>query len=243
MVAMRETRTPPEVVVHDGLENCPYLPDRLSRLPMRYPLRALSRSEMDERLAAGDRRQGSFLYRTACPGCQACQPLRVPIATFRPNRTQRRVWRNGESLFRVEIGEPTVDPRRVELYNLHKRQRNLARGESSIDEAGYSAFLVDSCCETIELCYFIGTELIGVATADVGRTSMSAVYCFFDPAYSRHSPGVYSVLHEIDLCRKWRLQYLYLGFYIAGPTRMAYKANYRSHELFIDGRWELQDSG
>ncbi len=235
---MRSTRKPPEVLVHDGLETCPYLPNRLARLPMRYPLRRLSPREMDERLAGGERRQGCLLYRTACPGCQSCQPLRVPVAEFQPNRSQRRAWRKGQGVFRVETGEPQVDGRRIELYNLHKLGRKLSRHESCIDAEAYFAFLVESCCETIEFRYFLHDELVGVAVADVGEMSLSAVYCYFDPALEKLSPGVFSVMTQIETCRNWGLTWLYLGFFIAGPTKMAYKATYRPHEVLIAGRWQ-----
>lgn len=244
---MRSTRKPPEVLVHDGLETCPYLPSRLARLPMRYPLRRLSPRELDERLAGGERRQGCLLYRTACPGCQACQPLRLPINEFRPNRSQRRAWNRGRELFAVEIGEPMIDARRVDLYNMHKQGRNLARHEARIDAESYAAFLVESCCETIEFRYYLQREtaglprgsLVGVAVADVGENSMSAVYCYFDPVLGKYSPGVFSVMAHVDRCQDWGLTYLYLGFYIAGATRMAYKANYQPHEILVAGRWEL----
>jgi arginine-tRNA-protein transferase len=233
----RHLLEPPELLVYDDLESCPYLAGRTARLPMRFPLRNLTRRELDQRLAAGDRRQGTMLYRTACPGCQACEPLRVDAQQFRPNRAQRRVFQRGEAAFDVSLGPAQVSPERLALYTRHKRGRGLDGGELPIDAHGYSAFLVDTCCETFELCYMVGGKLVGVAVVDRGQEALSAVYCFFDPRYSRLSPGTYSILKQLDLCRRWGMKYLYLGFYIAQQSRMTYKGQFFPHERLVAGHW------
>src|SRR5665213_963323 len=71
---------PPELIVYDRLQPCPYLPERIARMPLRIPARLLHRSELEQRLETGDRRQGIFLYRTSCPGCHACEPIRIEEA-------------------------------------------------------------------------------------------------------------------------------------------------------------------
>ena len=228
---------PPELVVYDGFEPCPYLKNETARLPMRYPLRAFTPEEFNERLAAGDRRQGNMIYRTACPACQACQPVRVDATRFVPNRAQRRVQRKAAGQLRIEMGTPQVDARRVQLYNRHKQGRRLTHGEGPISADGYAAFLVESCCETFELRYYHGDELIGVAVTDRSSQALSAVYCFFDPAYEHLSPGTYSILKQIELCRAWDLPYLYLGFYLDAPSRMSYKGNFRPQQRLRGGQW------
>jgi arginine-tRNA-protein transferase len=131
----------------------------------------------------------------------------------------------------------------VELYNLHKAARDLARDEGPIDLAGYRSFLVESCCETFEMQYFLGGDLVGVAVADHGETALSAVYCYFDPAYAQLSLGTYSILTQIALCRAWGLRYLYLGYYIGERCRMTYKANFRPHERLVRGEWTAGGHG
>src|SRR5271165_4404194 len=111
---------PPELVVHDHPSNCPYLPNRPARMPLRLPARSLRADELDQRLSAGDRRQGVVLYRTECPDCTACVPLRIDVAHFAPSRTHRRILRRGDQLLAIETGPPTLDDRRVNLYNRHK---------------------------------------------------------------------------------------------------------------------------
>src|SRR5437762_10536556 len=84
---------PPELVVYDEPGPCSYLNEQIWRLPLRLPVRPLTREEFGARLAAGDRRQGRLLYRTACPSCQACEPIRLDVERFEPDKTQRRVLR------------------------------------------------------------------------------------------------------------------------------------------------------
>jgi leucyl-tRNA---protein transferase len=228
-----------EPVVYDAPEACPYLPGRTARLPLRLPVKRLSPHAFDQRLAQGDRRSGQYMYRPACPGCRACESLRIEVAHFQPNSTQRRTLRRGDDALEVRVAPPVVDAARVALFNKHRNERDLARREGDVDAAGYELFLVDTCCETLEFSFWREGVLIGAAISDRGAEAMSAVYCYFDPEHSRLSPGVYNVLKQIDLCREWGLRYLYLGFYVAGSAHMAYKAQYRPHQRLIDGRWQL----
>jgi arginine-tRNA-protein transferase len=233
---------PPELIVYDEQQPCPYLAGRVAELPLRIPARRLSRDEFDERLENGDRRQGIFLYRTACPACNACEPIRIEARKFVPDRSQRRAWARGNREITTEVGEPVADERRVELYNRHKQLRGLSGGREDIDLRGYREFLVMTCCETIELRYHVGGELVGIALADRGERGLSAVYCFYDPAMERLGIGTYSILKQIELCREWGVRYLYLGLYIAECGTMVYKARFRPHERLIDGRWQTTPS-
>jgi leucyl-tRNA---protein transferase len=233
--------TPPELVIHDAPTPCPYLPGRTARLPLRLPVRALARHEFETRLDVGDRRQGLLLYRTACPSCQACEPIRLDVEKFAPGRTQRRVLRRGEQELRTELGrlEPTLE--KVALYNKHKFGRQLNTGEQPIDLEGYRAFLGESCCDTFELRYRLGRRLVAVAIVDRGEQSLSAVYCYFDPGLPTLGLGTYSILKQVELCKSWGLRWLYLGLFIGECSSMAYKARFLPHERLLGGRWVTVD--
>lgn len=233
--------SPPELIVYEEPQPCPYLHGRIARLPLRIPARPLSRAELDQRLRSGDRRQGIFLYRTECPSCVACEPIRIDVSRFRPGRTQRRVLSRNDRLLQVELGEPRADQRRIDLYNLHKKARGLGSGRTPIDIDGYREFLVLTSCESFELRYTIGEQLVGVALVDRGEDSLSAVYCYYDPRYSSISLGTYSILKQIDLCRAWQLRYVYLGLHIQESDRMRYKTRFLPHERFLNGRWMVFD--
>ncbi len=237
---------PPELLVYDEDTNCPYLDSRVARLPMRLPTRPLTAAEFSERLHVGDRRQGLVLYRPACPDCRACEAIRLDVESFKPNKTQRRIYRRGQKAFRIEIGEPRLSAEKVALYNKHKVGRDLMGEGDPIDETGYGAFLVDSCTESFEIRYIVndgydagGERLAGVAVVDRGSDALSAVYTYFDPDLRQLSPGVFSVLEQMQLCKRWGLRWLYLGLYVAECESMAYKARYLPHERLLDGKWVL----
>ena len=229
--------TPPEIVVLDSLHPCSYLPGRTARLPYRHPIEKLRPDQFDERLAEGDRRSGVYLYRTQCPECRACQPIRLDMQTYRPNATQRRTLRRGDALLKVEVGLPTITRQRLDLFNAHRDQRGLSRGDEPIDAPGYADFLTETCCDTLELSCWHAGRLVACAIVDAGQQSLSAVYTFFDPDFDQLSLGTYCVLREAQLCHQTRRRYLYLGFYIAESPHMSYKAGFHPHQRHIGGRW------
>jgi arginyl-tRNA--protein-N-Asp/Glu arginylyltransferase len=229
--------SPPEVVVYDRPSVCPYLAGRTALMPMRLPTRRLRREELDRRLAAGDRRQGFLLYRTACPECKACVPLRIVATDFVPSRSQRRALRRGDAGLKLEVGPTVVDERHVELYNLHKVGRGLTDGHAPMDAEAYEDFLVNACCEAFEIRYLHQDLLVGVAVTDRGRHALSAVYTYFDPAFAHLGIGTYSILKQVEFCQHLGLDYLYLGLYIAESPVMRYKARFFPHERLLAGSW------
>ena len=229
---------PPELLVHDEPMQCPYLPEQTARLPLRLPLSRLNRTQLDARLAQGERRQGRLVYRTGCPSCNACEAIRIPARDYRPSKTERRVFRRGQRVIQTEIGKVESDEHRAHLYNRHKQLRGLSHDGGPISASAYAAVLADTCCDSFELRYRVDGELIGVAIVDRGERTLSAVYCYYDPGFAALSPGVYSVLYQLELCRRWGLDYLYLGLTIEGCKAMAYKRRYLPHERLVDGRWQ-----
>lgn len=204
---------------------------------MQYPIRQLTAEEVDRRLAAGYRRQGVLLYNVDCPSCHACEPIRLRADTFQPSKTQRRIWRKASAFFDVEIGPPEVTEERVALYNRHKFERGLARTDLPMSPDGYRSFLVDRCCDAVEIRYSHEGTLAAVAITDRGRESLSAVYTYYDPDFEAMSPGVFSILTQVELCRAWGMTYMYLGLYIAGSEHMRYKGTYLPHERLVGGQW------
>src|SRR5271156_2929756 len=72
---------------------CPYLPGRVERkLFTRLTQKEATDSEINSTLTrAGFRRSHDIVYRPACPNCNACVPVRVPVKHFRPSRSLKRI--------------------------------------------------------------------------------------------------------------------------------------------------------
>ena len=225
-----------EVVVHDELEPCPYLEGRQARLPLRWQKVGLSPEAFDRALDLGDRRVGRMLYRTSCPACTACEPVRIPVGELQQSRSQRRTWKKNQDLL-VEVGPVEMSPERLTLFNRHKHERGLARGDGLLSEDAYMGWFARSCTRTVEMRYIREGRIIGLGIVDVGARDASSVYFYFDPDHSARSLGTFSVLFECDWLRAHGGRYHYLGLYADGSPHIAYKANYFPHERLVEGEW------
>lgn len=211
-------------------EECPYLRDRTATLRFGSGLVAaqMYRHLMD----AGYRRSGCFVYRPVCRSCHACKVLRVPVASFRMSKGQRRVWNRGNRIFRISIEKPSYTTEKQALYRRYLDYQHGGAREP-LGEEQYRSFLVESSLRgnTFEIQLSAQGRLVGVGVLDRIIDAVSTVYFYFDPEYARYSPGTYSALYEIDLARRWGLAFYYMGFYIETCPSMSYKAHYRPYEI------------
>ena len=207
-------------------------------MPLEWPMQSLSAEKLDSLLDRGYRRSGPFLYRTRCPACSACEPTRIDIREFSPTRSMRRVLNRGDRDLQIRIAAPSVDTDRIDLFNRHRLERSLSREQGVVDESDYSGFLVDTICNTREISYWLDDQLVGIATSDIGRESISLVYCYFDPAASGYSVGTYSILKHIEFARQWQMRYVYLGMYVSSNSHLNYKGRFLPQYRFQQGSWK-----
>lgn len=226
-----------DIVIIDETESCPYLDGKTARMPLRMPMTKISMRQADQRLAEGHRRTGEFVYQTNCPNCTACEPIRLDCLEFKFSRNQRRARNKGDRTFRQEIGPLKSDAQRIALFNKHRRVRGLAKKDTDIDVEEYVWGFVRSCFESFEISYWLNDDLACLAVCDIGSNSMSAVYTFFDPAMTTDGLGTYSILKQIEYCQANQLQFLYLGYYVAGSSHMEYKSRFKPNERLIAGNW------
>lgn len=218
---------------------CPYLAGRTARQLTLVP-RPLQPGIYHSLMDLNFRRLGPVFYRPQCDGCHECRMIRVPVAAFRPSRSQRRCWSRNRDVV-AGAGPPAPSAEKHALYRDYLRARHDGQMDGS--DLEFRGFLYSSEVRTLEVEYRVGGRLLGVAIADLEPLALSAVYCYFDPADARRSPGVFNVLWLIEECRRRALPYLYLGYYVSGSMTMSYKASYRPCEILQpDGGWTLADS-
>ncbi len=233
---MAHARSAHEVIVHDDLQDCPYLPDRQACMPLRLQLSQLGAGAFDESLAAGDRRVGRMLYRTACPGCAACQALRIPVRRFVPSRSQRRAARRNRDV-RIQVGSVGMSDDHLALFNRHRLERSLSTSGRAMKAEEYLGWFVQTCTRTVEMRYLVGERLVGVGIVDLGTRDSSSVYFYFDPDEGRRSLGTYSVLVECAWLRARGGRHHYLGLWADGSPHLEYKARFLPHQRLVAGRW------
>ncbi len=216
---------------------CPYLKDREARTELRL-LAGIGIDEYAGAIRAGFRRFGTVVFRPACETCRACTPIRVVVRRFRPSKSQRRVLRRNRDV-RIDVGPPGSDDERIDLHRAFHRERSEHVGWKleEIGENEYRRTFVENCYPTLELSYRIGGRLAAVAYIDQGPDALNSIYCFHHPDHRRRSLGTFDILVQVDLAARLGLEYLYLGYYVAGCRSMEYKASFRPCEVLIENRW------
>jgi len=219
---------------------CEYLPDREWSLQYEV-VGELSRSEYQTRLKAGWRRFGYSLFRPGCPGCRMCQSLRVPVAAFEPDRSQRRAWAANDGRVVLVIGEPSATRDKLDLYDRFHLFQHGHKGwpdhgpTSAID---YIESFVDHPFATEEWCYYRDGRLVGVGYVDALPEGLSAIYFYYDPRERNRSPGTFNVLSILREAAARGLPHVYLGYYVEGCRSLEYKARFCPNEVLgEDGVW------
>lgn len=216
---------------------CSYLPERQAVTIFADPDFPKDRRLYTLLSEHGFRRSGRHIYRPRCPGCKACVPVRVPVAEFRPRRSQRRNWRDNRDL-RVQAREPVYRREHFALYQTYLDARHPGGGMDNPTPGQYLEFLTSTWSETVFYELRLGPRLAGVAVVDRLDDGLSAVYTFFDPGLRGRGLGTYAVLWEIEQARHEGLRWLYLGYWIEASPKMRYKTDYQPLEYFHQGSWQ-----
>jgi leucyl-tRNA---protein transferase len=219
------------------LAACPYLPDRRERRLV-TALDGQDPDRLHDRLMqAGFRRSQGLAYRPACPGCEACVPVRIPVARFRLTRPWRRILLRNRDLAAVER-PPAATREQFGLFQRYLASRHGESGMAGMSWPDYCAMIEDSPVDSLLVEWRRPDQsLLAASLTDRTQSGLSGVYKFFDPDESRRSLGTLAILWHVRRAQELGLPYVYLGYWIAGSPKMAYKARFHPLERLTAQGW------
>lgn len=217
-----------------GPEPCIYLPER-EATQEHWMVVQLTPSEYEQKMNEGWRKFGPVLFRPICTHCQECRPLRIPVAEFAPNRSQRRALARNAAL-EVRYGKPVVDEQRLALYNRYhahqERQKGWPEQERSAEDYAFS--FVHNPVPAVEISVWEGETLIAIVLTDVTPSVVSGVYHYYQPEGESRSLGTFAMLQTIELARRLERPWAYFGYWVPACPSLAYKANFQPCEVLSD---------
>lgn len=226
---------------------CPYLPGREERKVFTHLVGKRAPALNDVLTHGGFRRSQTIAYRPACERCKACVSTRVVVDDFRPERSMRRnLARNGDIVGAMLGNRPTSE--QYSLFRRYLDHRHADGGMAEMSVLDYAMMVEDSHVDTRLIEYRrrgpdsfltgrgIG-DLMAVALTDVLGDGLSMVYSFFDPELPSRSLGTYMILDHIARARALGLPYVYLGYWVEGSEKMAYKARFQPQERLVPQGW------
>ncbi len=225
---------------------CPYLEGRMER-KLFTALQGEYATKLNDALSKqGFRRSQNVLYRPSCADCSACFSARIKVADFTPSRSQRRVLKKNAELQRNAMS-PWATEDQYNLFRRYLEHRHADGGMADMDIFEFAAMIEETPIKSRVIEYTTpsadGTrDLAAVCLTDVFDDGVSMVYSFFEPGLTKNSLGTYLILDHIDIARSAGLPYVYLGYWVPGSPKMAYKAGFKALEIYRNGDWEpLED--
>ncbi len=223
-------------------QTCPYLDGKVERKLFTALYGEEARALNDGLSQQGFRRSQNVLYRPSCAGCNACMSARVRVGGFKPSRSQKRILKRNAHVWR-EIKTPWASEEHYELFRKYLGNRHADGGMAGMDIFEFAAMIEETPVLTRIVEYYEkgadGTDrLIAACLTDVLDDGLSLVYSFFDPELDARSLGSFMILDHIEMAREADLPYVYLGFWVPGSRKMAYKAKFRPLEIFRGGHWQ-----
>lgn len=242
---MDQKRRFPEFYV-TAPQPCPYLPGRHERKIFTHLSPDKPRALIDNLLKGGFRRSQNIAYMPYCDHCAACVPVRIVVNEFEPRRTLAKILRmNADIEARRIPSKPTIE--QYSLFRAYIEARHAEGGMADMSLLDYSMMIQDSTVETFLTEYRLPVPpdegdpadppLVAAVLCDRLSDGISLVYSFYEPEMPGRSLGNYIIMEQVAFARSRGLPYVYLGYWIAGSRKMAYKTRFTPQEHLTSAGW------
>jgi len=215
---------------------CSYLPERQAVTSFVDPGTIVTTTLYSQLSRLGFRRSGKFLYAPSCSDCQACIACRIVVTDFDYTRAFRRCLRKNSDLNLAFTLHVDIDEH-YPLFESYIATRHSDGDMYPPSKEQYLDFLGEGGSYTRYLEFRRQGTLIGCCVVDTLDDGLSAIYTYFSPQEEQRSPGTFAILSLVALAAKMELPYVYLGYWIDGCRKMAYKSQFHPQELYIGNQW------
>ncbi len=227
--------------------SCPYLDGLLERKVFTHLVGDRASALNDILTQGGFRRSQNIAYRPACENCRACVSVRVVVDEFVRTRSFRRVDAANADLIGADVPLESTSEQYA-LFRDYLDARHADGGMADMTAKDYAMMVEDTYVETALVEYRprgidsgitgVGDgPLLGVALTDRLSDGLSMVYSFFAIDRPERSLGTYMILDHIRRARRMGLPYVYLGYWVRGSAKMAYKARFQPQEMLTAQGW------
>jgi arginine-tRNA-protein transferase len=223
---------------------CPYLPGREERKVFAHLPASDGASVNDSLTQVGFRRSQNIAYRPACENCAACVSARLPVRDYVFTRSERKVLAKNDDLAR-HLVEAEATMEQFDLLRRYLTTRHAEGGMADMTWPDYVAMVEDTAVRTHIIEYRAPSQdrgpgdLIACVLVDVMSDGLSLVYSFYNPDLPKRSLGSFMILDHVVQARLVGLPYVYLGYWVPGSEKMAYKARFSPLEILKPGGWAL----
>jgi arginyl-tRNA--protein-N-Asp/Glu arginylyltransferase len=219
------------------LHDCSYLPGQEARNLFLDPMAKVTPQLYQQLIDQGFRRSGCYLYQPACPNCNSCISLRIPVDAYQPSRSQRRNWKENSGAIQATPVSAQYYEEHFQLYKRYLGHRHPDGAMVCNSPGQYSQFLTCDWAETRFIEFREGDRLVAVAVSDLLPNGTSSVYTFFDPELRQRGLGVYALMWQIAFTRELGLKWVYPGFWIESCQKMNYKSRFRPYQAWTGQHW------
>jgi arginine-tRNA-protein transferase len=222
---------------------CPYIAGKTERKVF-TDLSGPNAGELNDALGRiGFRRSQGVAYRPSCTDCGACVSVRVRTRDFVPTASQKRTLRRNGDL-QVSACKPWATGEQYTLLHRYLQARHPDGGMADMDEQDFADMVEQTPVDSYLVEYREPAaggrqgKLVGCCLTDRQGDGLSMIYSFFDADHPlREGLGTYIILDHILRAGAAGLPYVYLGYWIEGSRRMAYKARFRPLERLGPDGW------
>lgn len=206
--------------------------------PWKYmEIERLTPGQLEILLADGWRHFGTFFFRDRVSWNNGklapVIPLRINVNQFKPSKSQRKVLRKNTGI-EVVFREAYITPEKEDIFYAHCQRFKDNVPSSIFDFVDRNPSIVPSG-STKECCLYLDGRLFGISFIDVTPGALSSIYAMFLPQFSAYSPGLYTLLMEIEFAKAHGKNYVYTGYSFAESSHYDYKKKFAGTEFY---NWE-----